>query len=65
MDFETQRRKRMEALEEKKRRLDEMKRYCNSEMLIVTLNFIMKIGCVSRSLFQYPQLQLMKSRFQQ
>lgn len=27
MDFETQRRKRMEALEEKKRRLDEMKRY--------------------------------------
>ena len=32
----------MEALEEKKRRLDEMKRYCNSEMLIVTLNFIVK-----------------------
>ena len=27
MDFETQRRKRMEALEEKKRRLDEMKRF--------------------------------------
>ena len=42
MDFETQRRKRMEALEEKKRRLDEMKRYCNSEMLVVSLNFILK-----------------------
>jgi len=32
----------MEALEEKKRRLDEMKRYCNSEMLVVSLNFILK-----------------------